>query len=64
MGSRLIIRQRRSAIGEREQARGTLAALGLRRTGQVVERPDTPSVRGMVRRVRHLVDVEERDASA
>jgi large subunit ribosomal protein L30 len=34
-------------------------ALGLRRIRHTVERPDTPSIRGMVTKVRHLVEVEE-----
>lgn len=57
--SDLVITQRRSAIGEKEGARRTLAALGLRRTGQRVSQADTPTVRGMLRRVAHLVDVEQ-----
>jgi large subunit ribosomal protein L30 len=47
-----------SAIGEKEGARRTLAALGLRRTGQRVSQADTATVRGMLRRVAHLVHVE------
>jgi large subunit ribosomal protein L30 len=42
-------------IGMRECIRG----LGFRRMQQVVERPDTPSVRGMIHKVRHLVTVSE-----
>jgi large subunit ribosomal protein L30 len=57
--TRLVIRQHRSAIGEKINARRTLAALGLRRTGQVVEQTDSQAVRGMLRRVAHLVVVEE-----
>lgn len=56
----LVIRQRRSAIGEKDEARRTLRALGLRRLNHVVVRPDAPAVRGMVRRVAHLVELEER----
>lgn len=55
--SRLEIRQRRSAIGEKVHARRTLSALGLRRTGQVVSHEDSPALRGKLRRVAHLVDV-------
>jgi large subunit ribosomal protein L30 len=57
--SRLVIRQHRSSIGEKVTARRTLAALGLRRTGQTVEQQDSPAVRGMLRRVAHLVQVKE-----
>jgi large subunit ribosomal protein L30 len=42
-------------IGMRECIRG----LGFRRMQQVVERPDTPSIRGMIHKVRHLVMVIE-----
>jgi len=48
-------------IGYREKQRETLRSLGLRRLGQSVEHPDTPSVRGMIAKVQHLVRVEELD---
>jgi large subunit ribosomal protein L30 len=54
-----LIRQYRSSIGEKINARRTLAALGLRRTGQSVEQTDSQAVRGMLRRVAHLVEVSE-----
>lgn len=57
--SRLRIRQKKSAIGEKEAARRTLVALGLRRTGQAVSHEDGSAVRGMLRRVAHLVEVNE-----
>ena len=57
--TRLVIRQHRSSIGEKIAARRTLEALGLRRTGQTVEQTDSQAVRGMLRRVAHLVDVSE-----
>jgi large subunit ribosomal protein L30 len=60
--TRLVIRQQRSSIGEKITARRTLVALGLRRTGQTVEHTDSKVVRGMLRRVAHLVDVSEQDA--
>ena len=60
--TRVAIRQRRSAIGEKEGARRTLSALGLRRTGQIVAHEDTPVLRGMLRRVAHLVTVETGEA--
>jgi large subunit ribosomal protein L30 len=55
--TRLVIRQHRSSIGEKIAARRTLEALGLRRTGQTVEQTDSQAVRGMLRRVAHLVEV-------
>jgi large subunit ribosomal protein L30 len=39
--------------------RATIRGLGLRRMQQVVEREDTPAVRGMLLKVRHLVEVQE-----
>ena len=53
------IAQVRSAIGEKESARRTLAALGLRRPGQRVSHEDSVALRGMLRRVAHLVEVTE-----
>ncbi len=58
--TRLVIRQHRSSIGEKIAARRTLEALGLRRTGQSVEQTDSKAVRGMLRRVAHLVEVTEK----
>lgn len=48
----------RSTIGEKPKIRATVESLGLRKIRQTVERPDTPDVRGMVRRAAHLLDVE------
>ncbi len=56
---RLRITLRRSLIGEKPKTRATVRGLGLRRIDSVVEHADTPDVRGMVRRVIHLVEVEE-----
>ena len=47
----------RSGIAAPRDQKETLRALGLRRLGQRVVRPDGPALRGMVRKVRHLVDV-------
>ena len=55
----LRIKQVKSGIGHRRSQRDTLRTLGLRRIGQIVERPDTPSVRGLVKTVHHLVSFEE-----
>ncbi len=56
---RLRITYRKSMIGYRQEQRDTLRSLGLRRLHQTVEHPDTPTIRGMIAKVRHLVDVEE-----
>jgi large subunit ribosomal protein L30 len=48
-----------SPIGSRREHRACVRGLGLRRLNQSVELPDTPAVRGMVRRVAYLVKCEE-----
>jgi large subunit ribosomal protein L30 len=57
----LKIKQVRSTNGESERHRKTVRALGLRRIRDTVTHDDTPQIRGMVDKVRHLVDVEEVD---
>ncbi len=57
--TKLRITQVRSQIGQTQRHRGTLRALGLGRIGRSVEREDTPETAGMLRKVRHLVKVEE-----
>jgi len=49
----------KSSIGYSRRQKGTIRALGLRRLGDVVEQADTPTIRGMIDKVSHLVDVEE-----
>lgn len=51
-----------SAIGVEEDQKETVRRLGLHRLGQTVEQPDTPALRGMIHKVRHLVTVEEFEA--
>ena len=48
-----------SFIGSTDDIRQAVRGLGLRRMHQVVEREDTPSIRGMIHKVRHLVEVVE-----
>jgi large subunit ribosomal protein L30 len=48
----------RSAIGRSKDQKDTIRSLGFRRLNQTVEKPDNPSVRGMVYKVRHLVRIE------
>jgi large subunit ribosomal protein L30 len=59
MAETLKITLVRSTIGEKPKVRATVESLGLRRINHSVERPDTPDVRGMVFRARHLLEVEE-----
>ena len=49
----------KSPIGYAQDQKDTVKALGLRKIGQVVKRPDNPAIRGMVFKVKHLVSVEE-----
>jgi large subunit ribosomal protein L30 len=53
----LRITQRKSRNGSDKRQLDTLRSLGLRRIGHTVERADTPQVRGMIHKVRHLVEV-------
>lgn len=57
-GERLALRWVKSQIGYDQKQRATLRGLGFRRLNQRVEIEDTPAVRGMIRKVRHLVVVE------
>ena len=57
--ARLKLTQVRSQIGQSERHRGTLRALGLGKIGKSVEHDDTPAIAGMLRKVRHLVKVED-----
>ncbi len=59
-GARITIRWVKSQIGYDQKQRATIRGLGFRRLGQRVELEDTPSVRGMINKVRHLVVVEEK----
>jgi len=56
--SEMRVTYRKSAIGYAHDQKATIAALGLRRLHQTVEHPDTPALRGMVHKVRHLVSVD------
>ena len=56
---KLTIKQVRSAIGYERDQRATLRGLGLRKIGASSEIEDTPATRGMLRKVKHLVRVEE-----
>ncbi|HEY4870299.1 MAG TPA: 50S ribosomal protein L30 [Candidatus Dormibacteraeota bacterium] len=57
--ARLRVTYVRSVIGQKPDQERTVQALGLRRLHQVVEHEDSPQLRGMVHKVRHLVKVEE-----
>jgi large subunit ribosomal protein L30 len=57
--AKLRITQTRSQIGQTPKHRGTLRALGLGRIGRTVEREDSRDTLGMLRKVRHLVRIED-----
>ena len=57
--SMLRITYKKSSIGYSQSQKETIRSLGLRKLNQVVEQPDTPSIRGMIFKVKHLVAVEE-----
>jgi len=59
MASKLIVTQTKSAIGSPKRTVRTLEALGVRRMHQRVEHQDSPQLRGMINKVRHLVTVTE-----
>jgi|DewCreStandDraft_1066081.scaffolds.fasta_scaffold01266_19 large subunit ribosomal protein L30 len=59
MPKRLFITLVRSTIGSRKEHKATVRALGLTRRMQTVSHPDTPSIRGMIRTVQHLLHVTE-----
>ena len=54
----LKLRYKKSMLGYAKDQRATVRALGFTKLNQTIEKPDTPSIRGMVYKVRHLIDVE------
>ena len=61
---KLIVTWVRSGIGHPQDQKRTLQALGFRRLNQTVEHNDSPSVRGMIMKVKHLVTLEENGETA
>jgi large subunit ribosomal protein L30 len=59
MSAAIKVTQRKSRNGSDKSQLDTLRSLGLRRIGQTVEVTDTPQARGMIHKVRHLVEVAE-----
>ena len=56
--TKVLVTQIKSQIGQSERHRGTLRALGLGRIGRSAEHEPSPTLAGMLRKVRHLVKVE------
>ncbi|HHY10070.1 MAG TPA: 50S ribosomal protein L30 [Firmicutes bacterium] len=59
--AKLKITYRKSAIGSPKDQKDTIAALGLRKQGSSVIHDDNPVIRGMIFKVKHLIEVEELD---
>ena len=59
MAEKIRIKLIKSPIGEKPKKRKTLKALGLKKIRQVVEKKDNPQMRGMIKVVDYLVEVEE-----
>jgi large subunit ribosomal protein L30 len=57
--AKLRITQTRSQIGQSQRHRGTVRALGLGKIGRTAEHQESPQLAGMLRKVRHLVKVED-----
>ncbi|GHO74729.1 50S ribosomal protein L30 [Ktedonobacter sp. SOSP1-85] len=57
--TKLRVKWVKSSIGYAQDQKDTIRALGLRKLHQIVEHNDQPAVRGMIRKVNHLVQVEE-----
>lgn len=59
MAGKLKITLKRSTIRQTQPVKETVRSLGLKRIRHTVEHKDTPDIRGMCRRVAHLIEVEE-----
>ncbi len=57
--AKLRVKYVKSAIGRPKDQKATIRALGFRKLQQTVEHEDHPAIRGMIRKVTHLVKVEE-----
>ena len=59
MAGTINVTLKKSTIGCKKDQIATVEALGLKKIGQTVEKPDNPQIRGMVFKVKHLVEVSE-----
>ncbi len=55
---KIIVTQKKSPIGRQSYQKKTLIGLGLNKIGRSKQLEDTPSIRGMINKVKHLVDVD------
>ncbi len=58
--AKLVVKQVKSSIGKTKRQKATLAALGLSKINQTVEHQDTPNIKGMIEKVSHLVEIQEK----
>jgi large subunit ribosomal protein L30 len=59
MAKTITVTQKRSVIGRPQDQRATLRGLGLTRLNKTVTLENTPAVRGMIKKVIHLVEIEQ-----
>ena len=57
--TKLKVTQIKSKIGSTKRQKKNLEALGIRRINHSVEKEDSPQIRGMIKKIEHLVEVEE-----
>ena len=56
----LKITQVKSRIGYKKKAKATLDAMGLKKMNQTVDLPDNPAIRGMIKKIKYLIKVEDK----
>ncbi|KGG81020.1 50S ribosomal protein L30 [Caloranaerobacter azorensis] len=57
--AKIKIKLVRSKIGKTQKQKRTIEALGFKKVGQIIEKEDTPQIRGMIQKVSHMVEVIE-----
>ena len=57
--AKIKIKLVKSKIGKTERQKRTVDALGFKKIGQVIEKEDTPQVRGMIEKIKHMVEIVE-----
>lgn len=57
--AKIKIKLTKSKIGKNEKQKRTVEALGLRKIGQIIEKEDTPQIRGMIQKVSHMIEIVE-----
>ncbi len=57
--AKVKIKLTRSKIGKTEKQKRTVEALGLRKIGQIIEKEDTPQIRGMIQKISHMIEIVE-----